>query len=126
MTAALNPTISTTWSQQNSLSYSTKGPSHSHNTRLHSTPKKSNSGSDERSGQSELISPFKSIIDNLPDGLLEPDPTNWGNVNAFEKGSNGRNLPFTKLTSPGATGLCNVNRCCLFIAIRQQKCHLET
>ena len=52
-----------------------------------------------------LMSPFRTFILSEGDSLFESDPSAWGDISSFDKtASVGKNLPLSKLTSPGTTG----------------------
>ena len=55
-----------------------------------------------------FMSPFRTFILSESDSLFDSDPSAWGDISSFEKTANlGKNLPLSKLTSPGTTGeLC--------------------
>ena len=52
-----------------------------------------------------LMSPFKTFLLPEEDSLFESDPSAWADISSFDKTANrGKNLPLSKLTSPGTTG----------------------
>ena len=72
------------------------------------------SKTDGRSSTSQgLMSPFRTFILNEEDSLFDSDPSAWGDISSFDKTATGKNLPLSKLTSPGTTGqfLCQDMHC---------------
>jgi len=62
-------------------------------------------GNSRTSTNQGLMSPFRTFILSEGDSFFESDPSAWGDISSFDKtASVGKNLPLSKLTSPGTTG----------------------
>lgn len=51
-----------------------------------------------------LMSPFRTFVLSEGDSLFDSDPSSWDDISSFDKTSTGKNVPLSKLTSPGTTG----------------------
>lgn len=62
-------------------------------------------GNGRMSTNQGLMSPFRTFILSEGDSLFDSDPSAWGDLSSFDKAASlGKNLPLSKLTSPGTTG----------------------